>query len=191
MPALNKVFIMGNLTREPVLKYTPRGSAICELGVAVNRRYTTESGEQKDEVCFVDVDVWSRQAEYCGKYLQKGAPIFLEGRLRTDSWEDKEGKKRSRLKVTAERVQFLGSQGGRGGAPVDNYEDSSSQQAPPRDSPPQQIQRQQAYSQPQPPQQQKGFTPPPPPRQSVDEPPPMPPPEVFSQENEPEDDIPF
>ena len=118
MPSLNKVFLMGNLTKDPNLRYTPRGSAVCDFGLAVNRRYTTENGEQKDEVCFIDIDVWARQAESCGKSLQKGSPVFVEGRLRTDSWQDKEGNKRSRLRVTAERVQFLGAPGGRGGGGV-------------------------------------------------------------------------
>lgn len=197
MPSLNKVFIMGNITRDPALRYTPRGSAICEFGVAVNRRYTTENGEQKDEVCFIDVDVWAKQAENCGKYLQKGSPVFIEGRLRTDSWEDKEGKKRSRLKVTAERVQFLSGPGGRGGAPTEDNEDPAGQPAP------QQQQRypshpsaprQQPYPQAQAPQQAPQERQPPPPaapQQQHDEPPPMPPPEAFSTEGETEDDIPF
>jgi len=115
MASYNKVLLMGNLTRDPEVRYTPKGTAIANLGLAVNRVYTTESGEQKEEVTFVDIEVWGRQAETAGQYLSKGRPVFVEGRLRLDSWEDKEsGQKRNRLKVVAERVQFLGAP--RGGA---------------------------------------------------------------------------
>jgi single-strand DNA-binding protein len=117
MASYNKVLLMGNLTRDPEVKYTPKGTALANLGLAVNRRWTTETGEQKEEVTFVDVEVWGRQAETAGQYLAKGRPVFIEGRLKLDSWEDKEsGQKRNKLKVVAERVQFLGapSGGGRG-----------------------------------------------------------------------------
>lgn len=111
MASLNKVFLMGNLTREPELRYTPSGSAVCEFGIAVNRR-----GQDRDETCFVEIIVWEKQAEACGKFIQKGSQVFIEGRLQYDQWVDKEQKKRSRLRVTAERVQFLdrrdGQQGG-------------------------------------------------------------------------------
>jgi single-strand DNA-binding protein len=110
MASYNKVLLMGNLTRDPEVRYTPKGTAIANLGLAVNRVYTTETGEQKEEVTFVDIEVWGRQAETAGQYLSKGRPVFVEGRLRLDSWEDKEsGQKRNRLKVVAERVQFLGA----------------------------------------------------------------------------------
>jgi single-strand DNA-binding protein len=102
MASLNKVFLMGNLTREPELRYTPSGSAVCEFGIAVNRR-----GQDRDETCFVEIIVWEKQAEACGKFIQKGSQVFIEGRLQYDQWVDKEQKKRSRLRVTAERVQFL------------------------------------------------------------------------------------
>ena len=102
MASLNKVFLMGNLTREPELRYTPSGSAVCEFGIAVNRR-----GQDRDEPCFVEIIVWEKQAEACGKFIQKGSSVFIEGRLQYDQWTDKEQKKRSRLRVTAERVQFL------------------------------------------------------------------------------------
>ena len=106
---------MGNLTRDPEVKYTPKGTALANLGLAVNRVWTTESGEQKEEVTFIDIEVWGRQAETAGQYLAKGRPVFVEGRLKLDSWEDKEsGQKRNKLKVVAERVQFLGAP--RGGA---------------------------------------------------------------------------
>jgi len=115
MASYNKVLLMGNLTRDPEVRYTPKGTAIANLGLAVNRVYTTDAGEQKEEVTFVDIEVWGRQAETAGQYLSKGRPVFVEGRLKLDSWEDKEsGQKRNKLKVVAERVQFLGAP--RGGA---------------------------------------------------------------------------
>ena len=115
MASYNKVLLMGNLTRDPEVRYTPKGTAIAAIGLAVNRRWTTESGEQKEEVTFVDVEVWGRQAETVGQYLSKGKPIFVEGRLKLDSWEDKEsGQKKSKMKVVCERFQFLGSPGARG-----------------------------------------------------------------------------
>ena len=115
MASYNKVLLMGNLTRDPEVRYTPKGTALANLGIAVNRVWTTESGEQKEEVTFVDIEVWGRQAETAGQYLSKGRPVFVEGRLKLDSWEDKEsGQKRNKLKVVAERVQFLGAP--RGGA---------------------------------------------------------------------------
>lgn len=114
MASYNKVLLMGNLTRDPEVRYTPKGTAIANVGVAVNRRWTTETGEQKEEVTFVDIEVWGRQAETVGQYLSKGKPIFVEGRLRLDSWEDKEsGQKKSKLKVVCEHFQFIGAPGSR------------------------------------------------------------------------------
>ena len=111
MASFNKVLLMGNLTREPELRYTPNGSAVCEFGMAINRTYTSNN-EKKEEVCFVDINVWGKQAETCSRYLQKGSPLFVEGRLQLDQWNDKEtGKSRSKLRVVAERTQFLGSPG--------------------------------------------------------------------------------
>ena len=110
MASYNKVLLMGNLTRDPEVRYTPKGTAVAALGLAVNRIWTTESGEKKEEVTFVDVEVWGRQAETAGEYLSKGRPVFIEGRLRLDTWDDKEtGQKRSKLKVVGERIQFLGA----------------------------------------------------------------------------------
>ena len=110
MASFNKVILVGNLTRDPELRYTPKGLAIAKIGVAVNRRWTSESGEQRDETTFVDVDAFGKQAETIGQYLKKGRPILIEGRLRLDQWDDKQtGQKRSRLGVVAESVQFLGS----------------------------------------------------------------------------------
>ena len=154
MASLNKVLLMGNLTRDPDMKYTQGGTAICTLGLAVNRRYQTRQGEDREETCFVDIDVFGRQAELCGNYLRKGAPAFVEGRLRLDQWQDKQtGQNRSKLKVTAQRVQFLGSPGG--GA---NFGDESgsgysqaggSQPSPPAPARPQQQPQPQPQPQPQ------------------------------------------
>ena len=108
MASLNKVFLFGNLTRDPDVRYTSGGTAVCNLGLAVNRRYTTSQGEDREEVCFVDIEVWGKQAEACGNYLSKGAPALVEGRLRFDQWDDREtGRKRSKLLVRADRVQFV------------------------------------------------------------------------------------
>ena len=119
MASFNKVILLGNLTRDPEVRYTPKGSAVCDLGIAVNRVYTTDSGEKREEVTFVDVVLWARLAEIAGEYLKKGRPVFIEGRLQMDSWDDKQtGQKRSRLRVVAENMQLLGGRppGGTGDA---------------------------------------------------------------------------
>src|SRR3954454_2348410 len=114
MASCNKVILVGNLTRDPELRYTPKGMAVAKIGLAVNRTWRSEAGEQKEEVTFVDVDVWGRTAENVGQYMRKGSPLLVEGRLRLDQWDDKQtGQKRSKLAVTAETVQFL-SGGNRG-----------------------------------------------------------------------------
>lgn len=116
MPNLNKVMLMGNLTRDPELKYTPKGTAIADIGLAVNRTYTTDSGEKREEVTFVDVTLWGRVAEIVGEYCKKGRPLFVEGRLQLDTWDDKQtGQKRSKLKVVGDNIQLLGSREGGGG----------------------------------------------------------------------------
>ncbi len=108
MASLNKVLLMGNLTRNPEIRYTPGGSAVCEFGMAINRRFTQANGQEKDETCFVDITVWGKQAESSSRFLQKGSSVFVEGRLVYDQWTEKEtGNKRSRLRIYAERVQFL------------------------------------------------------------------------------------
>ena len=119
MASFNKVILLGNLTRDPEVRYTPKGSAVCDLGVAVNRQYTLDSGEKREEVTFVDVVLWARLAEIAGEYLKKGRPIFIEGRLQMDSWEDKQsGQKRTKLRVIGETMQLLGGRPpGAGGAP--------------------------------------------------------------------------
>ncbi len=125
MASYNKVMLMGNLTREPEVRYTPKGSAVADLAIAVNRVYTADNGEKREEVTYVDVVLWARLAEIAGQYLHKGSPVFIEGRLQMDTWEDKQtGQKRSRLRVVGEIMQMLGGkregsggdeQGGGGG----------------------------------------------------------------------------
>lgn len=129
MANLNKVMLIGNLTRDPELKYTPKGMAIAEFGLAVNRNYTTESGEKREEVTFVDIEMFSRLAELAGEYLKKGRPVFIEGRLKLDTWDDKQtGQKRSKMRVVGEVMQFLGGReggGGGGGEPSESGGGSS------------------------------------------------------------------
>ncbi len=108
MPDLNKVMLMGNLTRDPEVRHTPKGTAVGDLSLAINQSYKAQDGQLREEVCYVDVVTWGRQAETCKEYLTKGSPVFVEGRLQLDQWETKEGEKRSRLRVRAERIQFLG-----------------------------------------------------------------------------------
>ncbi len=117
MANLNKVMLIGNLTRDPEIKYTPKGTAIADIGLAVNRNYTTESGEKREEVTFIDVTLWGRVAEIVGEYCKKGRPLFVEGRLQLDTWDDKQtGQKRSKLKVVGDNIQLLGGrEGGAGG----------------------------------------------------------------------------
>jgi single-strand DNA-binding protein len=109
MANLNRVLLIGNLTRDVELRYTPKGTAVCDISLAINRVIVTE-GERKEEVVFVDVTLWARLAEIASQYLSKGRPVFIEGRLQTEAWQDKEsGQKSSRLKVVAENLQLLGS----------------------------------------------------------------------------------
>lgn len=120
MASFNKVILLGNLTRDPEVRYTPKGSAVCDLGLAVNRNYTLENGEKREEVTFVDVVLWARLAEIAGEYLKKGRPVFIEGRLQMDSWDDKQtGQKRTKIRVVGETMQLLGSRpsGAAGDAP--------------------------------------------------------------------------
>jgi single-strand DNA-binding protein len=129
MPNLNKVMLMGNLTRDPEIKYTPKGTAIAQIGLAVNRNFTMENGEKREEVTFIDVEAYGKQAETIGEYCKKGRPLYIEGRLRLDTWDDKQsGQKRSKLKVVLENFQFLGSRegggGGGGGGQSSEYADA-------------------------------------------------------------------
>lgn len=125
MASYNKVMLMGNLTRDPEVRYTPKGSAVADLAIAVNRTYTADNGEKREEVTYVDVVLWARLAELAGQYLKKGRAVFIEGRLQMDSWEDKQtGQKRTKIRVVGEVMQFLdskrdgedGSGGGGGGS---------------------------------------------------------------------------
>ena len=105
---LNRVFLLGRLTRDPELRSLPKGGQVADLGLAINRVYSTEGGEKKEETTFVDVTLWGRQAEIAGQYLTKGRAVFIEGRLHLDAWDDRQtGQKRTRLKVICESLQFL------------------------------------------------------------------------------------
>jgi single-strand DNA-binding protein len=116
MPNYNKVILMGNLTRDPEVKYTSGGTAIAKLGMAINRTWTNKEGQKQEETTFVDVDAFGRQAEVIGQYLKKGRPVMIEGRLKLDQWDDKQtGAKRSKLGVILEGFQFLDSRGEGGG----------------------------------------------------------------------------
>jgi single-strand DNA-binding protein len=130
MANLNRVLLIGNLTRDPELRYTPKGTPVTEIGLAVNRIFSGEDGEKKEETTFVDVTLWARQAEIAGQYLKKGRPVFIEGRLQLDTWDDKQtGQKRSRLRVVAENLQLLGSRQDSEGS------SSPSSSGPPRRNP--------------------------------------------------------
>jgi single-strand DNA-binding protein len=107
MNSVNHVMLLGNLTRDPELRYTPSGTAVCQMGVALNRRWKDQTGETQQEVTFVDVTVWGRQAETVATYLTKGRAVAVEGRLQLDTWQTEGGERRTRLKVVAQRVTFL------------------------------------------------------------------------------------
>lgn len=215
MASLNKVMLIGNLTRTPELRYTPGGAAVCEFGLAMNRKFTGSNGQEQTETCFADIVVWSKAAENCGRYLEKGSLVFIEGRLQFEQWQERDtGAKRSKLKVVAERVQFLSGtprQGGGDDQGAYGDDDGGAYQQPqaaqgggfqqryPQERPQQQYQQPQARQQyqqqaPQQQQQQRYAAPPrqsqpqsPPPAQP--QPPPMPE-GAFDVENA-EDDIPF
>ncbi len=128
MPNYNKVILMGNLTRDPEVRYTSGGTAIAKLGMAINRTWTNKEGQKQEETTFVDVDAFGRQAEVIGQYLKKGRPVMIEGRLKLDQWDDKQtGAKRSKLGVVLEGFQFLDSRGeGGGGGGGGEYSGGSS-----------------------------------------------------------------
>jgi single-strand DNA-binding protein len=138
MAYLNKVFLIGNLTRDPELRVTPKGTAICQFGLAVNRQFKDESGATRDETTFIDIEAWGKQGELVAKYLTKGSPAMVEGRLKLDQWEDKTTQqKRSKLKVVLDNVQFLSSRGNGGGGPAAGADEGVDQTAPvERHSPP-------------------------------------------------------
>lgn len=197
MASLNKVFLLGNLTRDPDLRALPSGAAVCEFGIAVNRRYTAGNGQEVEEPCFVDIVVWGRSAESCRQFLEKGSQVMIEGRLQLDQWEDRNGGgKRSRLRVVAEQVQFLsrrpGGDGQSGGGNYNQgYDNSYGGQMPqgggsygqPRQYQPRQSQ---GGMMPRAPQQSQGAMP----RAPQPEMPPMPD-SAFNPDEGMEDDIPF
>jgi single-strand DNA-binding protein len=125
MASLNKVLLMGNLTRDPELRYIPSGQAVTTFTIAVNRTYASQSGEKKEEVSFIRVVVWARRAEVCNEYLKKGSPVFVEGRLQSRSWDAPDGSKRSTIEVIAQNVQFLSRGGSRGEGPADEAADEA------------------------------------------------------------------
>jgi single-strand DNA-binding protein len=136
MANFNKVYLIGNLTRDPELRVTPKGTAICQFGIAVNRQFKDESGAMRDDTTFVDIEAWGKQGETISKYCTKGRPLFVEGRLKLDQWEDKtSGQKRSRLKVVLEGFQFLGG-GQRDGAPGAGGGEFDQAPSPERHAPP-------------------------------------------------------
>ncbi|MDB2673321.1 single-stranded DNA-binding protein [Akkermansiaceae bacterium] len=144
MANVNKVMLLGNITRDLEVRYTPKGTAVCDLGMAVNRIRTGDNGERIEEVTYVDVTLWGRQAELAGQYLSKGRSVFIEGRLQLDQWDDKTtGQKRSRLRVVGENMQFIGGQGGGGnqgggnqGGGAPRQQAAPPQQQPQQSSPP-------------------------------------------------------
>lgn len=116
MANVNKVILIGNVTRDPEVKFTPKGSAVTDIGMAINRSYTLDNGEKREDVTFVEVTFWGRQAETIGEYVKKGRSIYVEGRLQLDTWDDKQsGQKRSKLRVVGENFQFLGARPGSSG----------------------------------------------------------------------------
>lgn len=134
MASFNKVILMGNLTRDPEVRYTPGGTAVSEIGLAVNDRRKDAKGDWVDEVTFVDITLWGRQAEIAGEYLNKGSQILVEGRLKLDSWE-KDGQKRSKLRVVGENMRMLGGKGGgkggSGGGPGPDESEYGGDDGPP------------------------------------------------------------
>ena len=139
MASFNRVILLGNLTRDPQLKYLPSQTAVAEFGLAMNRKFRTQTGEDREEVTFVDCSAFAKQAELINQYFTKGKPIFIEGRLKLDSWEDKQGGgKRSKLSVVVENFQFVGGRDGGGGGTGGGgggYEDAGYDAPPPSRAP--------------------------------------------------------
>jgi len=138
MANVNKVILIGNVTRDPEVKFTSKGSAVTDIGLAINRNYTLDNGEKREETTFVDVELWGRLAEIAGEYAKKGRPLYIEGRLRMDTWEDKaSGQKRSRMKVVGENLHLLGGRSEGGSRPAGGGEHESHEApAPRRTAPP-------------------------------------------------------
>jgi single-strand DNA-binding protein len=126
MANFNKVLLIGNLTKDPELRYTPQGTAVVNLRLAVNSRFRDRNQELKEDTCFVTVVVWDKQAETCNQYLHKGSPVFIEGRLQSRSWEDNAGQKRNVIEVRADRIQFLGTAPAKAGPLVQETSQESS-----------------------------------------------------------------
>jgi single-strand DNA-binding protein len=153
MANFNKVILAGNLTRDPEMRYTPKGTAIANFGLAINRKWKSESGETKEETTFVDIEAWDRQAEVVAQYFKKGNPILVEGRLKLDQWEDKNThQKQSKLRVRLESFSFLGTGAGRG------PDGSAPMSAPPRPAAPPAAQAEPA-GEPEPPQPEEDDVP--------------------------------
>jgi len=126
MANVNKVILIGNVTRDIEVKFTPKGSAVADVGLAINRKYSLDNGEKREETTFVDIELWGRLAEIAGEYAKKGSPLYVEGRLRMDTWDDKtSGQKRSKIKIVGENIQLLGGRSS-GGASYSSEEESSS-----------------------------------------------------------------
>ena len=188
MANFNKVFLMGNLTRDPEIRYTQSGTAVAKLGLAVNRTFRRQDGQQQEDTCFVDITAWARQAEVIAEYCSKGQPLFIEGRLQLDQWEDKNGGgRRSKLSVVMESFQFMGGRrdqaGGPPAGPPPQHSSPPSQQPPSQQPPSQQPPPQQPPPQRAPNAQ---YTSPP----SSDSPPPEGPPPSDDFDIE-DDKIPF
>lgn len=155
MPGFNKVILLGNLTRDPQLKYLPNNTPVCELGLAVSRRWRDREGNMRDEVCFVDLTAFGRQAETLNQYMSKGKPILIEGRLKLDTWQAQDGTRRSKHSVVIDHFQFVGSRDGGGGYAQPRHGGSTDYAQPPASG---------GYSQPapQPPPAATPEAPPPP-----------------------------
>lgn len=126
MPNLNRVLLMGNLTRDPEMRYTPNNQAVCNIGIASNRQWRNQEGQKQEETTFVDCEAWGRAAEVINQYMRKGRPLFIEGRLKFDQWQDKDGGNRSKLKVVIEQFQFVDSnKDERGGNNATGFEQSA------------------------------------------------------------------
>ena len=143
MASFNRVILVGNLTRDPELRYIPSGSAVTDISLAINDRRKSSSGEWVDETTFVDVTLWARTAEVASEYLSKGSPVLIEGRLKLDKWENKDGQKRTKLKVVGERMQMLSSRGpggsGGSGGGAQPAREESQYSAPDQDQPPSEV----------------------------------------------------
>lgn len=124
MPSFNQVVLVGNLTRDPELKYTPSGAAVCEFSIAINRKWNDKAGQKREEVGYFDCTAWARTAELCAEFLKKGRPVLVNGRLTQNRWETPDGQKRSRVIVTVQNIQFLGgkNQGAEEEASPENVE---------------------------------------------------------------------